>query len=152
MVDIVIVDASDTHALRRSVLRRGDPAADVHFGGDDHPAAFHLAAVDGHTLVAVASFSPSATPWRPERFAVQLRGMAVQPDRQGQGLGRSLLDRAMTMLRTQGCEVLWANARDSALGFYTGLGMEVVGDGFVPPATGLPHHVVVLDLAEQVAD
>jgi hypothetical protein len=47
--------------------------------------------------------------------------------------------------------VLWANARDTALGFYVSYGMHVVGDGFVA-TPGLPHHVVVLDLVSDPAD
>jgi hypothetical protein len=41
---------------------------------------------------------------------------------------------------------MWADARDSALGFYRRAGMEVVGDSYITEATGLPHHTVVLDL------
>jgi hypothetical protein len=41
---------------------------------------------------------------------------------------------------------VWANARDSALGFYERAGFTVAGDGFVTDDTRLPHHAVVLDL------
>jgi hypothetical protein len=41
--------------------------------------------------------------------------------------------------------VVWAKARDTALGFYLRLGWVVVGEGFV--YNGLPHHTAVLDLA-----
>jgi hypothetical protein len=42
--------------------------------------------------------------------------------------------------------VLWAKARDTAVGFYERLGMHAEGDGYVTPDTGLPHHTVILDL------
>ena len=71
--------------------------------------------------------------------------MAVEPAQQGHGYGAALLDAAIARLRAAGARVLWANARDSALGFYVRGGMTVAGDGFVA-ALGLPHHVVLLEL------
>jgi GNAT superfamily N-acetyltransferase len=144
------VEARECHALRRAVLRTGDAAAMVDWPEDAAPGAFHLAVREKATLVAVASFAPVATPLRPAARAWQLRGMAVEPARQGHGLGAALLDAALEHLRAVGAEVLWANARDSALGFYVGHGMTVEGDGFVQPDTGLPHHVVLLDLLDDV--
>ena len=75
---------------------------------------------------------------------MQLRGMAVDSEVQRTGAGRVLLEAAIERLRSEGAEVLWANARDSALAFYERMGMEVVGEGFVSAETALPHHVVVL--------
>ena len=113
--------------------------------------AFHLAVRSDNAIVAVASFAPMATPHRPGTRAWQLRGMAVEPTRQRHGYGVALLDAAIGRLRAAGADVLWANARDSALGFYVRYGMHVVGDGFVA-APGLPHHVVVFDLVSDRAD
>jgi len=145
---IEVVGAADTYDLRRRVLRQGRPDAHVSFAGDRSAGAFHLAvrSAPGGDLVAVASFSPEPAAARPGRQAVRLRGMAVDPMWQGQGLGRLLFEEAVSRLRQAGADVLWANARDSALGFYVRFGMEVVGEGFVPAASGVPHHVVVLDL------
>ncbi|MGH9040447.1 MAG: GNAT family N-acetyltransferase, partial [Acidimicrobiia bacterium] len=98
-------------------------------------------------LVAVASFAPEETPYRPGRRAVRLRGMVTEPACQGQGIGRRLLEEAVVRLRGDGVEVLWGNGRDSALGFYRRIGYEVVGPGFLAgPAGDMPHHVVLLDL------
>jgi ribosomal protein S18 acetylase RimI-like enzyme len=72
--------------------------------------------------------------------------MAVDTGHQRSGIGRQLLDVALERLRNAGFEVLWANARDTALPFYRRLGMEVVGDGFLTSDTKLPHHVVLMDL------
>jgi GNAT superfamily N-acetyltransferase len=140
------IAVADTYDLRRRVLRDGRPDAVVVFGGDDRPGAFHLGIRNEGSLLAVASFNPEPAPSRPGRRAVRLRGMAVDPACQRRGLGGLLMDDALGRLRGDGVEVLWANARDSALGFYRRFGMEMVGDGFVTPETGLPHHVVVTDL------
>ena len=143
---VVDIDAEATHDLRRRVLRGGRPDADVAFAGDDDPGALHLGVMsDDANVLAVASFYPRPTPYRSGARAVQVRGMAVEPERQGAGLGRLLIAAAADRLRNEGVEVLWANGRDSALGFYRRLGWEVVGEGFVTDP-GVPHHVVVLDL------
>jgi GNAT superfamily N-acetyltransferase len=145
------VESIECHALRRDVLRAGDPAAEVSWPEDSIPGAFHLAVRADGAIVAVSSFYPMATPHRPGARAWQLRGMAVQPAQQRRGYGVALLDAAIGRLRAAGAHVLWANARDTALGFYVGYGMHVVGAGFVA-APGLPHHVVVLDLVADPAD
>jgi GNAT superfamily N-acetyltransferase len=139
------VEAVECHALRRAVLRAGDPDASVSWPEDSAAGAFHLAVRANGVIVAAASFAPAATPHRPDTLAWQLRGMAVEPAYQRHGYGVLLFDEARERLRAVGAQVLWANARDSAIGFYTRCGMQVVGDGFVA-ALGLPHHVVVLDL------
>lgn len=120
--------------------------SDVHFPEDEHPEGFHLGYFEGDELVGVASFSPAATPYRPGVEAWQLRGMAVADDRQGRGIGQQLIAEAVDTLRERGAPVLWCNARDSAQRFYARLGFVVEGDGFTTKTTGLPHHVMVLDL------
>lgn len=146
--EVVEVGVSRTYDLRSRVLRDGRGGGFVQFPEDEDPATFHLAVVDdaGDTL-GVATFSPRPTVARPEAAApVQLRGMAVEPSRQGLGVGTRLMLAALDRLRQTGADVLWANARDPALGFYRGFGMEVVGEGFTSVFGG-GHHLVVVDLA-----
>lgn len=142
------IEAAQTHDLRRRVLRDGRPE-NLAFPEDDRPGALHLGLrqTPAGPLLAVASFSPEATPHRPGRSGIRLRGMAIEPALQGRGIGRRLLEEAIGRLRADGVEVLWANGRDGALGFYQRLGFEIVGEGFLAgPAGDIPHHVVVLDL------
>ena len=147
MTSIREVDVTATHDLRRLVLREGRPDADVHYAEDDLPDTFHLAAVtDDGSVVGVATWAPAPSDRRPGAVAWRLRGMAVHPDQQGAGIGSALLDAAAVRLRPAGVEVLWADGRDAALPFYERHGWSVEGDGFVT-ASGIPHHLVVLDLA-----
>ena len=144
---VVELALTETYDLRRRVLRAGTPSDDVTFPEDARPGTFHLGVRNGDGIpIATATFCVAATPWRPDARAVQLRGMAVDSGAQQHGVGRRLLLTAIERIRAGGGEVLWANARDSALGFYERIGMEVVGDGYVTADTRLPHHVVVLDL------
>lgn len=141
---VVDIDVEQTHDLRRQVLRDGRPEADVEFPGDRLPGAFHLGVLDDAALVGVASLCPEPTDHRPGRRAVRLRGMAVDPRHRGTGAGSALLAAAEERARAAGYEVVWANARDTALAFYERRGWAVAGEGFVH--VDLPHHVALLDL------
>jgi len=70
--------------------------------------------------------------------------MATSRTLQGTGLGGRLLDSGVAEARRRGFDLVWANARDAALPFYTRHGFSVVGDGFIETVTELPHHVVEL--------
>jgi GNAT superfamily N-acetyltransferase len=136
------------------VLRGGAADADVSFPQDASAGAFHLAAVertcagpDGAVTVGVASLYPAPTPWRPAAVAPwQLRGMAVDDAVQSRGVGQALLVAAVERLRAEGADVLWANVRDSATGFYARMGWRTVGEGFL--SVGIPHHVGILELSD----
>ncbi len=141
------VAVETAYDLRRRVLRDGRADAVVAFPEDDTPGTLHLAISDSaEKVVAVATFIPQATIRRPDARAWRLRGMAVEPECQGQGIGRQLLDAGVARARSQGVDVIWAEGRDSALSFYTGLGWIVEGDGYLT-AIGIAHHDVVLDLS-----
>jgi len=141
------VPAEATHDLRWRILRDSRPGAPVAFPEDNRADAFHLAVRDSDgTVVAVASFSTEATPHRPGRSAVRLRGMAVDGPAQHHGLGRLLVTTVVDRLQQDSVEVLWCNARDSAAGFYARLGFDVVGDGFVLPESGIAHHAMLREI------
>jgi GNAT superfamily N-acetyltransferase len=142
------ITATDTHPLRRSVLRDNSPTASTVFDGDEEPTSFHLGAFHGDALVGVASFHERPFPDADDHVgrAVQLRGMAVSPTLQCGGVGAAMVDAALARLRSDNVAVVWANARDTALGFYRDRFGMVVGDGFVDATTGLAHHRVWLFL------
>lgn len=68
---------------------------------------------------------------------VKLRQMAVEPERQGSGVGRELLERVEELLWKDGVKQIELNARDVAVGFYAKQGYEKVGEEFVE--VGIPH-------------
>lgn len=147
MPRVVELEPEDTHDLRRRVLRAHLPAADaeVEHPEDHLPGTVHLGVVDGAgTVLAAATVFPEPTTHRPGARTARLRGMAVDPGRQGEGLGTLLLAAVVAWARRDGYAAVWANGRDGALPFYVGHGWQVVGEGFV--TIGLPHHVVVVDL------
>ena len=141
------IPAEATHELRRRVLRRGRREVEVRFAGDDAAGTLHLAVLDddGRPL-AVATASPQACERRAGRTAWKVRGMAVKPERQGEGLGGRLLEEIEARATGAGIEVLWADGRDSALGFYRRRGWVVEGESYLTPATGLAHHTIIRDV------
>lgn len=131
---VVEVAAEATHDLRARVLRDGTHD-EVVFPDDDAPETVHLAAVtDDGRIVGIGSF------YRVEGD-IQLRGMAVDPDVQGSGAGRAIIEHAHERFRG---EHLWASCRDGALGFYERLGWRIVGEGF--DTRWGPHHRGEIDL------
>lgn len=142
---VVTISATDTHALRRSVLRFDTPTKDVEFTEDDWPGVVHLGLLLDDELVGTSSWVPRDYdgPGDGSHPAVQLRGMATARHLQGRGLGGVLLEAGIAEMRAAGHAMVWARARDAALDFYRRHGFEVRGDGFVDAATQLPHHLIV---------
>ena len=119
----------------------------VIFPLDADPETVHFAIVDDASaaVLAVSTWGPAQPPVGPGP-GVQLRGMAVDGGSRGIGLGRLLVRRGLEWARGRGAVVAWANARDSALGFYEREGFTVSGEGFITADTGLPHHVIIYRL------
>ena len=127
------------------------PSRGLVLDGDDEPTTVHLGARDGAgRLVGVSTWlRPPARRGGGRR--VQLRAMATAPDVRGQGAGDALLGAGRRARSAAPDTVVWARARDTALGFYRH-GFEVVEPGFVDETTGLPHHVIVLRLSPPDVD
>ena len=75
---------------------------------------------------------------------VKLRQMAVEPARQGTGIGRGLLEGVEKILITDEVDRIELNARDTAVGFYEKLGFRKVGEEFVEVT--IPHWKMVKTL------
>jgi GNAT superfamily N-acetyltransferase len=144
------VDARVLYDLRRRVLRGHDPKSSVDFVDDDAPTARHFAGLLDDRVVVSASFFPGTAPIRSALVSYQLRFMAVDFDTQGRGFGSVVLDAAEGQLRALGAEQLWANARDTALGFYVATGWTLIeGSENVSPLSNLPHTLIAKLLTER---
>jgi len=138
---IAAVDGATTRELRRAVLRPGWPeAAPMH--GDDNPEALHIAAIDDDDVVIAACLVlPRAYPKQPgTASAWQLRGMATAESHRSQGLGAELVVAVLAELRQRGAQLVWCEARNAAIRFYSRNGFEVDGEEFLHAETGIPHH------------
>ncbi len=92
----------------------------------------HFVAVDGETVVGCLVLT------RLESGEAKMRAVAVDPDRQGQGIGRQMVKAFEAYCIEQGLGEIVLNARDTAILFYESLGYSVDGEGFVEVT--VPHH------------
>jgi GNAT superfamily N-acetyltransferase len=127
---------ADVIDLRHAVLRNGRDWQSAVFPGDDHPAARHFIARSDGKVIGCVTLHPSQ--WENEP-AFQLRGMAVDPQYQRNGIGSRLL-RALeaSIIQDNATRLLWCNARVPAIAFYARHGWTVVSEEFDVPIVG-PH-------------
>jgi predicted GNAT family N-acyltransferase len=122
--------------LRHQVLRAGRPIESANLTDDDADGTIHYALFEDAKVVSCLSLMRSELD---SESAWQLRGMAVDVDLQGMGLGGRLLNYAMDDARSVGYSmVMWCNARITAVGFYEKYGWKVCSDVFDVPLVG-PH-------------
>lgn len=115
---IKVIKADETFELRKKVLRKGIDLP-FRFDGDDSPETIHVGYFDvNKRLKGVLTLIPRSLE-TPEIIAsIQLRGMAVDHDVQGTGLGSKLLKWSFNYLKESGYDSIWCNARVKAYAFY----------------------------------
>jgi N-acetylglutamate synthase-like GNAT family acetyltransferase len=70
----------------------------------------------------------------------RLRQMAVQKNKQGMGIGESIMAFAENLARDKGYKFLMMHARDTAVGFYEKNGYKIKGDVFIE--LNIKHHIM----------
>ena len=69
----------------------------------------------------------------------QIYQMVVEPEYQGQGLGKLILQALIDAATNQGASRLVLNARVTKVNFYQKSGFEPIGEVFASSSTGVPH-------------
>ncbi len=130
--------------LRMSVLRPGRPMEEGIFPGDEDETTFHLGLFEENNLISIASFyKENKEGFEGEGY--RLRSMATNPEYQGKGFGKRILDAGIRVLKENNIDYLWCNARTSATGFYRTFGFDVISPEFDIPHIG-PHYEMKIDL------
>jgi GNAT superfamily N-acetyltransferase len=129
-MEVLRIKSIDTYPIRHKMLRPNGTIEDCIFQGDNDELTFHLGAFVDKKLVSVASFYFEKHPSFEDAYQFRLRGMATLPDFQGRGLSSALLRTAFPVIRQNQCSLLWCNAREKALGFYTRVGFKPCGELF----------------------
>jgi predicted N-acetyltransferase YhbS len=93
--------------------------------------SLHLVALDAARVVGCVLFHPEGAE------SGRLFQMAVEPDRQGTGLGTRLVHALEAELGRRGFREVTLHARDTAVGFYARLGYAPFGPPHVE--VGVPH-------------
>ena len=127
----------ETIELRRQILRL---PLGLDFTEEDieaEAAELHLAAWDERGLAGCLVLVPYGSD-------AKMRQVAVQPDRQGTGIGRAMVDEFERQASRDGYRRIVLNARDTAVPFYEKLGYAVEGEMF--EEVTIPHFRMVKKL------
>ena len=128
--DIREITAEKTHAIRHPMLRQGRPIEDCVFEGDKDPKTIHLGAYIEHKLVGVLSAYQKSTSAFDTKQSYQIRGVAVLTTAHRKGIGRALMAHIEQLLQQRKIDLIWLNARITAVDFYTALAYNQKGNAF----------------------
>lgn len=118
---IIEIDWQDTIPIRHRVLSPDKSPEYSIVEGD--PEALHYGAFIDAKLVCVASIHK-------DKRSARLRKFATLPEYQGQGVGSKMVKHIVNTLKDAGIELLWFDARETAISFYRRFGFEVFGERF----------------------
>lgn len=128
--DIKKISAEKTHAIRHPMLRQGRPIEDCVFNGDKDPKTIHLGAFIENKLVGVLSAYQKSTSAFEVKESYQIRGVAVLTTAHRKGIGRALMANIEHQLKQRKIDLIWLNARITAVDFYTTLAYQQKGKAF----------------------
>lgn len=75
-----------------------------------------------------------------DNYCTRLRQMAVQKNKQGMGIGESMMSFAENIARDRGFKILMMHARDTAVGFYEKYGYKIKGAPFTE--VNIKHYIM----------
>jgi GNAT superfamily N-acetyltransferase len=127
----------DTFPVRSAVLRQGKPIETCFFLGDDAVGTTHFGLFIETNLIGVASVFKTSNKNFDNKNQFQLRGMAILEEYQSTGFGKLLIEEIFNFIESTQVELLWFNARESAVPFYEKLGCTKKGASFEIPEIGL---------------
>ena len=134
------IRAEDARLLRRTILRPNLPLETIFYPGDDADETIHVGAFVEDVLVGVCTAIQEAPGDENDIGAWRMRGVAIDTQQRGHGIGRVLMETCIAHAKTHGARCVWANGRTSALPVYAALGFTVQGDEYITD-TG-PHYFV----------
>ena len=130
MHSIQKITATETYPVRHIVLRAGKPIESCQFDGDELGSTHHFGYYFNNQIIGVISlFEIKNEPFVAQK-PFQIRGMAVLPSFQKQGIGEALVKEAEKFCTTQKADLTWFNARTTAVGFYQKMGYKILGPEF----------------------
>ena len=140
-MEIKKITAFETIIVRHPVLRPGRPIESCHFDGDDLLTTSHFGLYFENQLAGVISEFKVQNKLFSEENQYQIRGMAVLSEFQKKGFGEALLEYCENEIRLKSGNLIWFNARKTAIGFYEKSGYGILGDSFEIPDVG-PHYIL----------
>jgi GNAT superfamily N-acetyltransferase len=135
-ISIKKINYLDTFPVRSSVLRQGKPIETCSFLGDDAVDTTHFGLYIENNIIGVASVFTSNNENFDNKTQLQLRGMAILKEFQSTGFGKLLIEEIFSFIESTQVELLWFNARETAVSFYEKLGCIKKGNSFEIPEIG----------------
>jgi GNAT superfamily N-acetyltransferase len=129
-ISIKKINYLDTFPVRSSVLRQGKPIETCSFLGDDAVDTTHFGFYIENNIIGVASVFTSNNENFDNKTQFQLRGMAILKEYQNMGFGKLLIEEIFNFIESTQVELLWFNARETAVPFYEKLGCIKKGNSF----------------------
>lgn len=145
MFTIRPITAEETRPLRHKILRPHLDYATTVYPTDYTANTFHAGAFVEDALVGVATVFRAPMPNKQNGVGHntwQLRGMAVEEEMRGKGLGAALVRACIEHMARHNGSVLWCNGRTSALKFYQSLNFQTIGEEFESDNGTGPHYVM----------
>jgi GNAT superfamily N-acetyltransferase len=134
MYSVVSIPLRDALTVRHAAYyedRPGTPSDNARLDCDGDDFTSHFGIYENVAIVAVGSLTVDVpSPRRSSARSFRLRGMAVLPSRQGNGLGAAVLDYALERVAEVGGGLVWANIRVAKAGFYVKRGFTMSDDTF----------------------
>lgn len=145
-IELKLISANETYDLRHKILRPNQDREACHYDCDKIDSTFHVGANFNDEIVGIATFFKEVH----EDFThlqnhYRLRGMATDIEFRGTGLGKKILSYGIEELICRNSQMIWCNARTSAIGFYQSQGFEIHGQEFEIVPIG-PHFIAYKEL------
>jgi GNAT superfamily N-acetyltransferase len=129
-ISIKKINYLDTFPVRSAVLRQGKPIETCSFLGDETVGTTHFGLYIENNIIGVASVFTSNNENFDNKTQLQLRGMAILKEYQNMGFGKLLIEEIFNFIESTQVELLWFNARETAVPFYEKLGCIKKGNSF----------------------
>lgn len=136
MVLIKEITAQETFIIRQPILRQGKSLEICAFEGDDLETTHHFGLFEDSNLTGIISLFLKTNPIFAENLQAQIRGMAILEAHQKKGFGEALVKHCEDYCASNQFDLIWFNARATAVGFYKKMGYEINGNPFDIPEIG----------------
>lgn len=140
-IEIKTIPYQETYSVRQIVLRPNRAIETCFFDGDALDSTVHFGLYTDGVQAGILSLFKNNNAVFEDKNQYQIRGMAVLDKFQKKNFGRMLVEYSEEFLKSKDTQLIWFNARASAVGFYKRLGYQSIGEAFDIPDVGT-HYVM----------
>lgn len=143
---VEIKNSEDLFPIRHTVLWQHRAIENCGIEPDYLDSTFHIGAIDeSGEIVGTSTFIQEQHAEFDNKNQYRLRAMATSPSIRGNGIGKAIIEFAITELAKRRVELLWCDARIKACGFYENLDFKIKGEIYEVPEIG-PHKLMYKEI------